>query len=357
VRTFTQATYLNLAGVGLPLTPTGAPLSVVPLTDRTQTVRAFDTNLRTPYYQNWNLAIQRDLGWRTVAEARYVGNKGTKLIRGSNFNEVNIFETGILEAFQTTQAGGNSPLLNKIFMGLNIPGFGIVNGTTRTGSDAVRFFSTTSAQLANNNVGAFANFLNSATNFTGVAGGLLRNGGLPENFIVVNPQFAAANLSGNFANSTYHSLQLDVTKRFSNALQFQSNYTWSKSLGEEEGSGQEMLDSYRSARNRSFDKRRMSFDIRHVFRSSWTYEFPFGPNRSILKTNNGIVSRIVSNWQIGGIFNAFSGSPLTVTSTASSYNQFTDNTPTVLGPFPANLGKGDRHRVGCNLPSKPKTDS
>ena len=93
--------------------------------DRTQTVRAFDSNLRTPYSQNWNLSIQRDLGWRTVAEARYVGGKGTKLIRGANFNEVNIFETGILEAFRTTQAGGNSPLLNTRFSwGLTSPASG-----------------------------------------------------------------------------------------------------------------------------------------------------------------------------------------------------------------------------------------
>ena len=338
VRTFTQSTYLNLAGVNLPLAPVGAPLSIIPFTDRTQTVRGFDTNLRTPYSQNWNITVQRDLGWRTVAEIRYVGSKGTKLLRGANFNEANIFETGILDAFLITQAGGNSPLLDKILMGLNVSGFGVVNGTTRTGSAALRFFSTTSAQLANNNVGAFADFINNTSNFTGVNGGLLRNGGFNENFIVVNPQFAAANLTGNFANSSYHSFQIDVTKRFSNSLQYQANYTFGKALGEEEGSGQEQLDSYRNARDRSFDKRRLSFDVRHVFRSSWTYELPFGPRRAFLKSTNGILSRIVSNWQIGGIFNAFSGDPLTLDASISSFNQFTDNTPRVVGPFPANIG-------------------
>jgi len=142
------------------------------------------------------------------------------------------------------------------------------------------------------NVGAFADFINNTSNFTGAFGGLLRNGGFAENFIVVNPQFAGSNLTGNFANSSYHSFQADVRKRFSNGLQFQTNYTFSKALGEEEGSGQEMLDSYRNARNRSFDKRRMSFDVRHVFRSSWTYELPFGPRRPFLRDSNGIISRI-----------------------------------------------------------------
>jgi hypothetical protein len=339
VTTFRSPSYLDLGSVGLPLVPTGAPLEVVPLTDRTQTVRAFDSNLRTAYVQNWNVTLQRNLGWRTVAEIRYVGNKGTKLVRGTNVNEVNIFETGILEAFLITQAGGNSPLLDRIFMGLNIPGLGVVNGTTRTGSDAVRVTSTTASQLAAGSVGAFANFLNTTVSFTGEAGGLLRRAGLPENFIVVNPQFAAANLTGNFANSSYHSLQLDVTKRFSNGLQFQSNYTWAKALGEEEGSGQEMLDSYRNGRARSFDKRRMSFDIRHVMRNSWTYALPFGPGTKLLDSKNRILSRLVGGWQIGGILNLFSGSPLTISSGVSSFNQFTDNSPTVVGAFPQSTGQ------------------
>jgi hypothetical protein len=83
----------------------------------------------------------------------------------------------------------------------------------------------------------------------------------------------------------------------------------------------------------------MSFDVRHIFRSSWTYELPFGPRRAFVKSTNGIISRIVSNWQIGGIFNAFSGDPLTLDAVISSFNQFTDNTPTVVGPFPGNIGR------------------
>ena len=51
---------------------------------------------------------------------------------------VNIFENGILNAFNITDAGGNSPLLNQIFKGPNIPGVGVVNGTTITGSQAMR---------------------------------------------------------------------------------------------------------------------------------------------------------------------------------------------------------------------------
>ena len=81
-------------------------------------------------------------------------------------------------------------------------------------------------------------------------GALLRFAGLPENFIVVNPQFAGSDFVGNFSNSTYHSLQLNATKRFSSGFTFLSNYTLSRTLGDLEGESQDLLHSYRTGRNR-----------------------------------------------------------------------------------------------------------
>ena len=85
-------------------------------------------------------------------------------------------------------------------------------------------------------MGSFASFINTQ-NVGGRNGGLLSAAGLPENFFVVNPQFSGAILTGNYANSTYHSFQVDVSKRFSSGLSMQVNYTWAKALGEEEGAG------------------------------------------------------------------------------------------------------------------------
>ncbi len=338
VTTFRQTAYLDLSKVVLPLTPDVAPLTTVPLTDRTQTVRAFDSNLRTPYVQNWNLSIQRQLSSNFALDVRYVGNKGTKLIRGANINEANIFETGILEAFNAVRAGGTHPFLENMFRGLNL-GSGAINGTTVTAGQSLRASTQTQGFFANGNVGGFANFVNSTNLFTGVAGGLLRRADLPENFIVGNPQFAAANLTGNYANSTYHSLQVELTKRLANGWTLQSNYTFSKAIGEEEGAGQEQLDSYRNGRNRRLDKRLMSFHIPHVLRNSGTLELPFGPGRKFLSSGNRVVARLVERWQFGLIYNLFSGSPLGISSGVSSFNQFTDNTPMLVGNFAPNLGK------------------
>jgi hypothetical protein len=334
--TFTSNNSLNLTNIQLPLQPFGKPLDVVPLTDRSQLAFAFQNNLRTPYIQNWNVSIQRALPNDVTLDVRYVGTKGTKLLRTVNINEDNIFENGILQAFQTTQAGGNSPLLDQIFTGFNL-GTGTINGRTVTASAALRAFSTTRVMLANNQVGAFADFLNSQ-DVNGERGALLRFAGLPENWIVVNPQFAGADFVGNFSNSTYHSLQINANKRFSSGWTLLSNYTLSRTLGDEEGNSQDLLHSYRTSRNRHVDKRLLGFNATHVFRNSGVWELPFGPNRKFLTRSNGALSRIVGGWQIGGIFNVFSGTPIGLASGITSFNQFGYDTPILTGALPKSTG-------------------
>jgi hypothetical protein len=45
------------------------------------TVLTVENGMRPPYSQNWNFALQRSFGGGYLAEARYIGNKGTRLPR------------------------------------------------------------------------------------------------------------------------------------------------------------------------------------------------------------------------------------------------------------------------------------
>lgn len=318
------ATFTNLAGVLLPLTPSAVPLATVPLTDRTQTVRAIDDRLRTPYVQNWNMSVQRELPGGLLLDLRYVGNKGTRLLRATNLNETNVLENGILDAFRLAQQGQESPLLDRMLQGLR---------GASTGSTFMRTNATLAGFLAGNSVGAFANYLN-VQPVAGRNGGLLSVAQLPENFVVVNPQFAAATVLGNFASSTYHSFQVDVSKRLSKGLSMQANYTFSKALGEEEGAGQEMLDSYRTLRNRSLEKRLMTFSVPHMFRSNWLYELP------LAKRRGGLWGKLLEHWQIGALFNLFAGEPISWFSGRSSFNNFSgDNTADFVSPIGNRAGR------------------
>ena len=108
-------------------------------------------------------------------------------------NDVNVQENGLLAAFNAVRAGqDNVPLMDQIFKGVNFGGtVGTVGAGGLTAAQALRRSTTTNGFIANGNVGGFANFIN--TNATlapgGKPGGLLLNGGLPQNFIVVSPQY------------------------------------------------------------------------------------------------------------------------------------------------------------------------
>jgi hypothetical protein len=348
-QSITPATYQSLSSISLPLPiPSIAPLATIPINDTNSSAQGVDIpdhGLKQPYIQNWNASLGREIAKGLVVDARYVGSKGTKLIQSVNINEVNIFENGILNAFNITEAGGNSPLLNQIFNGLNIPQVGVVNGTSITGSQAVRQNTTLQAYLLTNNVGGFANFLASNTFVTGIRGGLIKNGGLPANFVVANPQFGTAALLGNFDNSTYNSVQLEANKRFQDGFQVQASYVRSKTLGAYDGNTQNEEAAFITLRNEHLSKQLMSFDIPSVFRISGVWDLPFGYGKRVLGSSHGILGHLVEKWQTAVIFNKQSGTPNTFGNSAGDTFNGQSTTDIPLGALPS----GSVHMVGNNV--------
>jgi hypothetical protein len=332
--------YFNLTTLPIPVTPPGpsvAPLAVEPFTQRTQSLRASDENRVVPYIQNWNLEIQRSLASNLTLEARYIGSKGTKLLGGISLNDVNIFENGILEAFNITRAGGDAPLFDQMLRGLVMnAGQSAVGTNGVTGSAALRQNTIFRTSLANGSVGQFASALNTQTTVTNQAGGLVRNGGFPENFIVVNPQFAGVRMDTNPGNSSYHSMTLQITKRLSHGMTNQTSYSWSKTIGDASDDG---AATYLNPRNRSLNRTLVDFHRSHIFRTNGTFELPFGPGRPLLSNAPGWITRIVERWQFGGIVSWVSGAPLTITANVATFTQNTSNMPVILGDFPKSSGK------------------
>jgi hypothetical protein len=351
------AQFFNFSSPNLPI-PLPAPTSVKPLAIEPFDVRAnslsgFDDNRVNPYIQNFNLEIQRELAKNLTLEARYVGSKGTRLYGGISINDVNIYENGILNAFNVTRAGGNAELFDRILNGITLNagtnaslGQGVVNGTTLTGSAALRANTIFRTFLANGNVGQFASSLNSSTTVTGRAGGLLARNGFPDNFVVANPQYASVVMATNPGSSTYHSMTLQLTKRLSQGFTHYFAYTWSRSLGESAGDGST---EYLDPRNRQLNKTLLGFHRTHDFRSNGTFEMPFGPGRKFLSDAPGFVARIVERWQLGAVFSWNSGAPITLTASNAELTWTlipqtvniarTANTPNILGTFPKSVGK------------------
>jgi hypothetical protein len=194
--------------------------------------------------------------------------------------------------------------------------------------------------LANGNIGALLNYFNSNnTVVPNSGGGIIRSSGLfPENWIVTNPQFAQATLASNPSSSTYHSLQLQLTKRLSQGFTNQTSYTWSRTIGDLEAEQGTL--SPRDPSNRALDKALLGFHRTHILTSNGLFELPFGPNKKLLANAKPWLQRLTERWQLGAIAGWSSGAPLTITAPVSSLWQTTGGaTPVVVGDFPNSTRK------------------
>ncbi len=118
----------------------------------------------------------------------------------------------------------------------------------------------------------------------------------------LNPAGAALSSEAPVADSSYHSLQVGVNRRFSHGVQSQLSYTWSKCMDNASGTyGLEGGIPWSNPLNGSFDRGRCLFDRPQVFRLSGVYALPFNQNL------------FVKGWQMSGGLTAQSGSPWNVT--------------------------------------------
>jgi Carboxypeptidase regulatory-like domain len=341
--TFNPTTYTNLANIALPIPQQFAPLAGVPINgSRSDTLSVYATNRISPYVQNINMDVQRQVSRTLTVDVAYVASKGTHLYGGRNLNAVNInslaANQSFLQAFNDTAAGRDAPYFDALLKGINIGGgASTVNGTSATGSAALRQNSSTRLMLANGNVGQLANFFET-TNVAGVGGGgLYTQNGFAQNFFVLNPQFATVNLYDSSLSSTYHSLQLQVTNRQFHGLSNQFTYTYSRALDISDGDG---TVTPRDPSNIRLEHGRAGFDRTHILSSTGTYMLPLGPNKAFLANTPAWLQRVTENWGVGGIFSFSTGAPLTFTAPITSLWQTgTANTALALQPIPTNTGK------------------
>jgi Carboxypeptidase regulatory-like domain len=283
---------------------------------------AFDPNLRTPYVQQWSLGFEREITSNTAIEVRYAANHAIKIFRALDYNETNIFENGFMQEFLNAQknlaANGNTsfapgatgiplPIFTKLFTGVS----------TANGFGSSGFI----ANLQQNNIGAMANTLAYSNTYR------TSRANLPPAFFVTNPNAAFARVLGNFSYSKYHSLQIELRRRFAAGLQFQANYTLARTLndGTTIVNNQSANESPRTQRNLGLDYQNSDQDQRHRFVANVVYDLPFGTGRRFLSGLSGAMTPIrkaLEGWTIGTIITYQTGTPWYVTSGRSSFNSF-----------------------------------
>jgi outer membrane receptor protein involved in Fe transport len=126
----------------------------------------------------------------------------------------------------------------------------------------------------------------------------------------LNPGYASVILIKTSADSWYNSLQAVLKKRLSRGLEFQSGYTWSKSLDTTQGQLY-FADCTDSAElegtnplNTRIDKGPSCFDLRHNWHLNLLYHIPD-------VHSDRLAAKFLRGWWVGNIVNARTGFPFT----------------------------------------------
>jgi hypothetical protein len=361
-----------LLGGALPALTSTSPSpfqAVIPIASQTFSgtgYSTFDPNIKQPYVESWSFGIQRQITPSSVLEVRYVGNVAKEQWLLENFNEVNIFENGFLKEFQGAQAnlsasGGTTfqganptPIMDQAFQTSGLTA-NYTNGTF------INYVKQGQAGALASALAGSPTFLCSlvGANFSPCAANSIPGSGTyPINFFQENPYAAGAGNAEltNAGYSNYNGLQADFRQNAAHGVQFDANYTYSKSLGTSVqgstapgyyGGRSNSAGGFYTLRNKWLNYFPSAFDVRHVFHASGTYDFPFGLGKTYFNKNH-IVDRVIGGWTLGAITTWESGEPWQFTGGTSTVNG-NDSGVTLIGVTPSQLQKQLHPRV---LPGK-----
>jgi hypothetical protein len=265
-------TYVFGARVGVPTPiPIADPYFTVPQPSAFPTLvpgvalsgTFFDRNIRTPFLHQYNTNVQYELVKDLMLEVGYVGTRGLNLFRQVAIN-------------QAPLATAQRPIINEV-TGASF--------TTNTPADA-------QLRAPFQGVGINGFFQNQST-----------------------------------AQSSYNSLQVSLTKRFSRGLQFLASYGWAKSIdnasGQGGGAGNTGLVNTGAVgetggilgdqRDNRANRGVSDFDRTHRLVVSYLYDLPtpaFAGNSAAGKT-------LLGGWQVAGIVTVMSGLPIDIVDTGA----------------------------------------
>ncbi len=231
--------------------PVGASQGL--MTNVGQSITFFNPNLRTPYMQRWQLSFQREITRQSVLEVVYVGNRGTRQ-RGTRAVD------GVPRQYYSTLATRDQTLINYMSAAVSNPFYPLLPGTSLSGKTVARWQ-------------------------------LLRP----------YPQYTGISYTTNEGFSWYHSLQTRFEKRMSSGFTTSVAWTWSKFME---------ATSFLNETHARPERVISDMDRTHRVVITGIYELPFGKARRWLAQTPGVAGKVISGWQVQGIYQGQGGAAL-----------------------------------------------
>ena len=232
--------------------------------DNACTIFAVDQHLKTPYVLNWNLNLQQQITPTSVLQVAYVANHGVRL-----YSTVDINQSDPSLVQSCYNAGGDYSACQQAAKPM-----------------------VTACPLGDGG--------------QGTAGSCL-------------PYLGFVNYLGNKSTSTYESLQVTFTKRYSHGLYLLAGYTFGKAI-DTAGNTNNLGYIPQNSLDFNAEKGRGDYDIRHRFTLSASYDLP----------SKKSWAQMLEGWQANTIFMYETGTPILL------YDDYDDIPGTNEGPGNAN---------------------
>ena len=135
---------------------------------------------------------------------------------------------------------------------------------------------------------------------------------------MLNGQFTSMYGWSSVGTSNYNALQTSLRKQFSHGVEFEFNYTYSKSIditsaaarvGYNQGlNGSQLVNAFSPNQNRGVS----DFDTTHQVNANWRVDLPFGKGQAFARNAGGVLDAVIGGWQIWGLARWTSGFPFSV---------------------------------------------
>jgi hypothetical protein len=321
--------------------------------------------MRTPYSHVFDFSISRELPSSFVLDVAYIGRLGRRLLQEEDMampldlvdkqSGMDYFAAATL---LSKAAAANVPMqsLAKIpyWEDMYPAAAGVYDGAdfggcTPGGATLPGNFSPTATQAM---YSSYACALHNETLpliFADVPGelGLGSNPCFPAcsklgPYAYFNPQFTSLYTWRGAGTSSYHALQVSIRRGMTHGLQWDFNYTYSKSI--DIGSNAERInevDAYFQADQiiNSWSPAQLrgvsDFDTTHQFNTNWVYQLPLGRGKRFAGSSSRWLNAVIGGWQWSGLARWTSGFPTTIeTFTSFPTNWFLPSTAILNGPKP-----------------------
>jgi hypothetical protein len=290
-----------------------------------------DDHLKTPYSEDIDFSVQRELGGGFTLETDYVGRLGRHLLQSLDLAEPVDFHdpqgggdyynaAGKLSRLVDQNAGNPKAKVAAIPYFEHL--FPYMAGFDYAGESATQAIYTDEWAPFRANLGATTALAD--IDFYCFSGSL-SNTAYPcpadHQSRFWQDQFASLYALSTIGMSYYNAAQVTLRHPFSHGLQTNISYTFSRSIDmgsdaertSEFSNGvaaanSEILNTWKPYLNRGVS----DFDTTHLLTTEFVYQLPVGHGQRYLGTSNDLVDGLFGGWQLSGILRATSGLPFSL---------------------------------------------